>query len=217
MIALVNGCVLFPHAGVWSRPINHKRIWETEISESLPGSEARQAVRAVARRQIEFSIIPTSLAERVRFESRIDAASVSGFACAPIHGRACRLANAAAAGAGSVTLAASVAWTFQAGDYVVMLRDDQTFDVQPVVGVAGSVLNFGAGVLTYAWVAGVWIWPLIFGKFLSAKESAINPGQGLIKITIQETVSNRSVQIGATPAAVLGVGQAAVGSTLLVG
>ena len=71
---------------------------------------------------------------------RIDLAKLSGFACAPLHGRACALANAANAGTSTLTLPAT-AWNWQAGDYVILIADDLTFDVQPVINVAGLVLT----------------------------------------------------------------------------
>ena len=214
-VTLVNGCVLFAHPYVWQTSPAHKRIWQTEIGEALPGGETRQALRAVSRRQLTVLITTCSLAERVRLESRVDAAKKSGFGCAPLHGRCCFLSAGANAGANSITQDGA-AWNWQAGDYVILLANDQIYDVAAVVNVAGGVLTLATN-LNYNWPAQALCWPVIFGKFTADKEAAINGALGEQKITIAELTSGRSVQIGVTPAQPPGVGQQVIGSTNVIG
>ena len=207
MITIVNGCVVIPHKANWTtRPLS-RRTWETEIVEALPGTETRQALRAVARREITFNITARTLQERV------DAALVSGFGCAPLYGRSCPLAQNLNAAANSLTLAAGGAWTWQAGDYVMLIQDDQTFDILPVTGVAGLVLNLAAVAPTFNWLAGVLVWPVIFGAFTADKEAALNGAVAHWKVTITELVSGRSAQIGVTPILPPGVGKQKIGKT----
>lgn len=211
-ITLYNGCVWLPHRPNWDQRISHKRTWQTEIAEALPGQETRQALRAVPRRQITFAILPVTLQERVRFESRLDAALKSGFACAPLHGRACGLAAAAAAGNTSLILNHTPAWNWQAGDYVALVSDDLTFDVAAVLGYAGTTLTL-ATALNYSWSASSLCWPVIFGKFSAEKLNALTNWHETASLTIAEVTSSRAAQLGSTPAHVPGVGEQIIGST----
>lgn len=211
-ITTINGCILFPHMADWSSPPSHKRTREVDIATSILGAETRQSPRPIARRQISFLITPLCLPERVRLESRWDAAAKSGFGCAPLHGRYCQLAAAANAGTNIVTLAACAAWSFQAGDYVILLADDTTFDVAAVVNVAENVLTL-AGNLNFGWPAQTLCWPVIFGAFTADKETALDGWHGALKITIAELTSGRAGQIGVTPANVPGIGQVQITGT----
>lgn len=217
IVKIINGCVLFSHGANWATAPACQRIWETEIAESLPGAEARQALRATPRRSLTFTITAATLQERSRLDARLDAAKVSGYACAPLHGRAAFLAAATAAGVNTLTLASS-SWAWAAGDYAILIADDLTYDVQPVVGVdnTGLVLTL-AGNTTYGWAAGALCWPLLFGKFSAGKEMPLNAWLAHQPVTIKETVSSRAAQIGATPAQPPGVGQQAIGSTNVIG
>jgi hypothetical protein len=213
-VNLVNGYVLISHLPDWGNPPALKRTWATEIAEALYGSETRNGMRAVARRSVTFTtgILSESLQERVRLEARLDAAHLSGLACAPLHGRGSVVALLAM-GANQINLT-SASWNWQAGDYAVLLQDDQTFDVQPVETVTngGLTLNL-AGELTYAWAAGVNCWPLLFGTLTSKKIQGVNGWLGSVEITIAETVSARSAQIGVLPAQPAGVGAQIVSKT----
>lgn len=211
-ITLINGCVWLPHRPNWSQPPVARRVWRTEIAEALPGKETRQSLRAVPRRQIAFSIFPRSLPERVRFESRLDAALKSGFACAPLHGFASPLAAGVASGSMSLVLTHNPAWSWQAGDYVALSADDEIYDVAAVTNYAGTTLTL-ATPLNYAWDASSLVWPVIFGKFTADKLNALTNWHEQARLTIAEVTSGRAVQIGATPAHVPGVGEQIIGST----
>ena len=218
MITLINGCVLIPHPANWTTPPRSRRTWQTEIAEALPGAETRQALRAVARRQLTFNVTAATLQERVRLEARMDAALKSGYGFAPLHGRACYLAAAANAGDSALSLQSStLAWAWQAGDYVFLMTDDQTFDILPITNVAGSVLSLPSSALAYNWPSGQLVWPVIFGAFTADKEEALTGWHANWKITITELVSGRRAQIGVTPAHVPGVGEQQIGSTNIVG
>jgi hypothetical protein len=217
-VTLINDFVLLSHAADWRQLPECKRIWESSTIEGLTGAEVRQAMRDVARRQLTYAITAASLPERVRLEARLDAAKLSGLACAPLWGRGCVLADPANAGDNSITLA-STGWTWQTGDYVILLAGDLTFDVQEVgvVAMGGLGLALG-GVLTYNWPAGTSCWPLLFGTLTADKAGALTGRESAYaKITIAELTSARAEQLGITPTRPLGVGQAAVGSTLTVG
>jgi hypothetical protein len=202
---------------VWQTPPVSRRVWETEITEALLGQETRQALRAVARRQIIFTVTATTPSGRSRLDARVDAALKSGLGCAPLHGRACFLGANLAAGANSLTLAAGGAWNWQAGDYVALLQDDMTFDVLPVTGVAGLVLSLAATAPAYNWTLGALAWPVIFGAFTADKEAAVSGMLAQWKVTVTELVSGRSAQIGVSPAHVPGVGEQVIGSTNVIG
>ena len=210
-ITLINGCVLFPHRYAWRSGVNGKRTWQTEIDVSVPGAEIRHGLRAAPRRQMSCTVTATTLQERVRLEARIDAAKKSGFACAPLRGRACLLTAPVAAGANSITQDGS-AWNWRAGDYAILLQDDQTFDVAAVVNVAGNVLTLAIN-LTFNWPAQTQCWPVIFGGLTIEKEEPLANYVAAWKLTIAELTSGRSVQIGALPAQPPGIGKQRIGKT----
>jgi hypothetical protein len=213
MNTIINGCVLFPHRCSWgTKAVSGKRLWETEIVAALPGGETRQALRSVSRRSLNFMVAAQSLQERVRLEARIDQAASTGYACAPLHGRACSLAQPAAGGTNSITLAASAAWIWQPGDYAILIVNDTTFDVQPVTTVVGAVLDF-PGNLNFAWPATALVWPLIFGKYTGQKAAAWTSWHSAVQIGVAEVTSARSVQIGNAPAVLPGIGQQIIGQT----
>jgi hypothetical protein len=211
-VTTINGCILFPHMADWSTPPTHKRTREVDIATGILGAETRQSPRPIARRQISFLITPACLPERARLEARWDAAAKCGFGCAPLHGRYCQLAANANAGANTITIAACGAWNWQAGDYVILLADDQTFDIAAVVNVAGNVLTLATN-LNFNWPAQSLCWPVIFGAFTVDKETALDGWHGTLKITIAELTSARAIQIGVTPAAVPGIGQVQITGT----
>lgn len=214
MITYINNCVLFPHRPNWGMPPSAKRVWQSEIAASLPGNETRQSLRAVARRQVTFTVTARTLPERARWDGRVNAATKSGLACAPLHGRAAVLAANVNAGANLLTLSSS-AWNWQAGDYAILIADDLTFDMAAVRVVEGNVLTL-ADDLHFGWPAQALCWPLIFGKFSAQKMNALDGASGEQKITVAELTSARSVTIGNLPATVPGIGTATIGSTFIV-
>ena len=217
IITFVNGFVLISHGANWAVNLRGKRIWQTDIAEALPGNENRSGKRAVSRRQLSFSITAQTLQERVRLEARADAAKLSGLGCAPMHGRSCVLGQIAGAGTNSLVLSQQ-AWTWQAGDYAILLGpDDLTFDVQPVTAVSmdGLTLTLAENLINN-WPAQALCWPVIFGAFTAEKETALDPHHATQKITIAELVSSRSAQVGVTPAPIPGVGKQVVGKTNII-
>lgn len=228
---IVNGCVLFPHMSDWRTKPQHKRTWETEIAESLSGAETRTGMRAVPRRSVTFSIT-ADLEERVRLEARMDAAAESGYGAAPLHGRASTLMNAAPAGSqANILLNLGGAWSWKAGDYAILILDDVTYDVAPVINAtltADGTWTADSGLpvdqpalslavpLNYSWRANTLVWPVIFGKFSPGKETAMTGRHGAVTITVSELTSGRSAQIGAA-APGPGVGRQVIGKTNVVG
>lgn len=216
MITLVNNHVLLPHAADWSEEPETKRVWQTETSEALPGSETRQALRAVARRGLSFSFTAHSQEERSRFDARWDAAQVSGLACAPFFGRGSTLAADAAAGDSAVTVELPGAWAWQAGDYVALVNSDTMFDAVKVTGVAAGVLTLETP-LDNDWPEGWTAWPLIFGMLTSDKATVLTSWHESLRLTINQLVAERSIQLGAVvPPAGTGIGVWNVNSTFTV-
>lgn len=215
MITVINNHVLFAHRPNWGVRPSGKRSWQTEIANALPGGETRQALRAVARRSVTFTVTARTLPERVRLESRIDVAAKTGLACGPLHGRASVLA--ADANGNTLTLMSGGAWNWQAGDYAVLVSDDVTFDMAQVVNVDGNILTVGSN-LIYNWPArATCCWPIMFGKFSAQKSNALDGVLAEQQITISEMTSGRSVMIGSLPAVAPGIDTAVIGSTLVVG
>ena len=217
MITL-NGHTLFPHPADWSLLPSWARNWKTGIGTSASGAEQRAGFRSLPLHDLSFKITPGSLQERCRLDARVDQATESGYACVPFFGKGVALAAPANAGANAITLADVVnAWPWAAGDYAALIsRDDTIYDVLPVTAVVGSVLQFGAGVLTYAWPTGT-VRPLLFGKFSTDKQSPASDWHTSIRITINQLVAERNAQLGNLVAPPPGIGQQRIGHTNRVG
>jgi hypothetical protein len=212
MITLVNGHVLIPHAADWSVAPTAKRTWRSEVTESLLGGEVRQALRAVPRRTLTFSITATSLGERSRLDARIDAATKSGLACVPFWGRGCPLA--AAAQGNSLELA-ETAWNWTAGDYGILLLSDLRFDVVQVDAVHQASLTLKAA-LGAQWHEGQLLHPLLFGKLSTEDAEQLTAWYETVSVTVTQIVGERSVTLGVIPAARPGIGQMTIGSTFKI-
>jgi hypothetical protein len=209
-IVVINGCVLFPHVNAWRSKPAHKRVWQTGVERGVLGNEARAAMRAVSRRQVSVEL-QVKDAERVRLESRIDAAKKSGYGALPLFGRGSYLTAPAAAGANQVSVTTD-AWNWQAGDYIILLVNDQTYDIAAINDVAAGVLTLAAN-LNFSWLNGWPIRPVLFGGFTADKQTVITGSYAAWRITVAELTSSRSAQIGVTPPQVPGVGQQVVGKT----
>ncbi|MDR3458012.1 MAG: hypothetical protein P4N60_11240 [Verrucomicrobiae bacterium] len=208
----IDGYTLFPHNG-WStgRPVKWSRRWQTGVGSGIQGNEARSALRQLPLHKLTCALAATSLPERVRLDARIDQAKKSGFGAVPFYGRAGQLTANAAAGANTVTVAASSLWAWTAGDWIFLYQDDATFDALKVQSVAGNVLTL-AGNLANAWLSGGNLWPLLLGKFSSENSTAVSGFLAGWTITIEQLASERNAAIGAvTPPAGSGVGFDTVG------
>lgn len=215
MIATVNNHVLFPHLADWSKQPDVSRSWQTEISDGLPGSELRQAMRAASRRSLAFMFTAHSLEERTRFDARWDAASKSGMACTPFFGRSCLLDAAADAEDVSIEVQPG-AWTWAIGDYVCLILNDEVFDVAKVTNVAGSVLTLETA-LDFDWPEGARVWPLFFGKLQAETATPFTSWHQSVPVRILQLVSERTAQLGELePVVGSGIGFMEVGDDLEV-
>jgi hypothetical protein len=213
-VATINNHVLFAQDADWRFAPDWKRRWQTEVSASVTGSQSRRSLRSVARHSLTFQITPTDLNEQVRLDDALRQAKKTGLACAPLHGRACRIE-------GSFTgteLICGRGWDWQAGDYVHVANDtgyevaevesadydegDELWTLTLADALIGNYINF--------------VRPILFGKFDCTEMTAITPTLGPVRITISELVSSRSVQIGVTPVAADGIGVMALETTFEV-
>jgi hypothetical protein len=234
VLNIISGCVLFPHAPDWMVAPSTRRVWETNIAETINGAESRSAMRAAPRRQVSFTVTSLCLAERTRLEARMDAALETGFGCAPLHGRSSTLLNAVAAGARvDVLLNLGGGWNWKVGDYAMMIQDDLTYDIVPVVNVgltadstiwsADSSLPINQPALSLAtplqnaWMAGTRVWPVIFGKFTCEKLDPLDGQLGAVRLSVTELTSNRAAQIGNQGPQPAGVGAQVIGQTNKIG
>jgi hypothetical protein len=208
----IAGHTLFPHHANWAVAPAWQRRWQTGIGSGVTGAEQRAAARALPLHNLSFAITPYNLQERLRLDARMDQALKSGYACAPFFGRACFLAAGVAAGAAALDLVAPAAWSWAAGDYAILLRDDEIYDVILVSSVAGSTLNLD-DVLTCAWLRGDMVRPVLFGTLAAEKQSPDSPWYATLRIAITQLVAERNAQLGSTPAHIPGVGEQVIGST----
>jgi hypothetical protein len=212
----INGYTLFPHPANWDVNPSWSRQWKTGVATGTTGAEQRSALRALPLHTLTYSITATTLPERSRLDARIDQATKSGFGCVPFFGRGICLSADAAAGTNTITLTDFNAWPWAAGDYIILLSDDLTFDAWLVNGVGGTTLTL-AGNLVNSWSAQERVWPLLFGKFSSEAAGLLTMDKEKMKISVAQLVSERNAQLGATPAHVPGVGEQSIGSTNTIG
>ena len=216
MVTLVNNHVLFPHPADWRTRPEWSRRWENEITDAVTGAETRRALRSQPRVSLAFTITPRTIDERARLSDRVLAATKSGLACAPYHGRA---ASLDADGSGTeITVRAGRTWAV--GDYIFLRASDDSYEVRQLTAVnlaAGIWTLEFADALTAEYPAGAFVWPLIFGAFDAGEMSARSPVVGPIRVTIRELVSLASAQLGAVaPPGGTGIGSMAIGSTFVV-
>ncbi|HYG98867.1 MAG TPA: hypothetical protein VD837_07020 [Terriglobales bacterium] len=212
MIVLVNNHVLIPHAADWATPPTTARAWETQISEALPGSEIRQALRAQCRRTLSFMFTATTIQERARFDARWDAAAKSGLAAVPFFGRSCTLSADADETDDEIAVAPG-GWGWAVGDYIVLMNGDQMVDCHAIASVDGDTLTLETA-LNYDWPADFIVRPVFFGKPKSEKFPVLTSWHESVAINVSQLVSERSAQLGSvTPPAGSGIGTMIVGST----
>lgn len=207
---------LFPHNG-WSvgGPLDWSRKWHTGISTGTKGGEVRSGMRSFPLHSLGCTFLAATLPESVRLDARCDQAEKSGLAVMPFLGRAMLLANNAAIGGGSITLAAAPNWTWQPGDFI-FIGNDAAFDAIEVTGTSGGGLTLAlAANLINAWPGGATnVWPLLFGKFDGKKQNAVSGHLGHWEVSIEQLASERSAQLGVvTPPAGTGVGVDVVGTS----
>lgn len=219
-VTLLNGFVLLSHPADWSEAPAWQRVWQTGITAALTGAEQRQAMRAAPRNQLAYVVSTLSLEERAVLDGCLDAASVSGLACAPFWGRASALQ--AAANANSATLVDN-SWGWQPGDYAFfqsaipsVASSYLLYDAIEVTAVNRTTLTL-AGNVSRNYPAGALMWPIISGKFRMEKENAETSWHGDVKVTITELAARDQAAVGDAPGAPgPGIGSWAIGSTLIV-
>lgn len=214
-VATVNNHVLFGQSADWRKPPEWTRLWQSEVASAVTGKQSRNSLRATARHSLSFQITPGSEIEQAILDDAIRAAKKLGLACAPFHGRGCRID-------GTFTgdeLICGRGWDWQAGDFV-HVENGSGFEISEV---SAAAYDGGAGlwtltlddVLTGEYTS--YVRPLIFGKFDCGEMEAITPALGPVKLTIAELTNARTAQIGEVEApSGAGIGIMSVGSTFQV-
>jgi catechol 2,3-dioxygenase-like lactoylglutathione lyase family enzyme len=87
-VELLNDCVILPHLANWDKGVRVTRRWETEIVPGVTKAEDRSTGRGNPFLRQEWEVLPFTVADRARLNTRLAAALKSGRACAPYFGRA---------------------------------------------------------------------------------------------------------------------------------
>lgn len=196
MVELVNNHVLFPNPANWTRRPKWQRSWQNEVADAVTVSESRVALRSDPLAALTFLITPQSQQEQARFDDRVRAAKKLGLACAPLHGFSQVLAEDVAGDEAHVLDGRE----WNVGDYIFFRGGDdsyESFQVETASLVSGVWILGLSGFFTGIHLAGELVWPMIFGTFSASEMSATTPNLGQLPITIAETLSPRSAQIGA--------------------
>jgi hypothetical protein len=213
-VNLINDFVLFPNPANWADAPTWKRIWETEVSESVTGAESRNALRSQPRVTLSWLITPRTLPEQLQLDDRLRAAAKSGKACAPLWGRASILA----ANVTNTTVNLSApSWNWRVGDYIFFLDTNGNYDVRQLSAVIGAAFTLSQTV-SRTYLAGSQVWPILFGKFSSENMEAVTSWHGSVNVTIQEMTPSGSAVVGSfTNGSDVGIGVMKIGSTFIVG
>lgn len=236
-VTLINGFVVLPHPADWSVKPSWRRRWQTGVATALTGAERRQSLRNMGREQLSYGISALSLEERALLDERLDAATKSSLACCPFWGRGSQVV-------GDVTANTAVIvepfWPFAVGDWVFLMDAFRNYDLLQVTEIqhpaptadsdlvtadsAGftadeegiPTLMFSVNV-SRTYPAGSLIWPMLFGKFSSDKETAGTSWHGDVKVTVTELKARHQLVIGTPPHGEgVGIGSWAVSSTFKV-
>lgn len=212
MTQLVNTkYVLLPFLADWSTPPAWQRDWETYISSSIAGNETRSGMRAQPRVTLVFSAKPTEIMDVATIEDFIRAGAKAGYVCVPFHGRAYTLQADCTANAATLERD----WNAALSGWIILFDDQENYEVQQVTAANGNIITL-AGNVARTYRAGLFAWPLLFGKLIPGTATGIAPdGAENFRLTIKEETAAATTQIGnAGNNSGTGVGYDTVGTTL---
>jgi len=210
-VETVNGHVLFPHEANYGEAPRIERWWETEVADSEFGQESRFGLRAVPRKVLQWTVTAKDLQEQSQLADRILTAMRSSLACAPHWGRGSELVNRVTAA--TVTIETSL-WPWAADDYLIFIDEDGDYEVAQILTAVGTTITLTQSVSSPH--AGVYIWPLIFGRFSIDGYSLLTSRQGQATITIAELTSPESETVGTASPEIDGIGGWIIGDTFIV-
>jgi hypothetical protein len=214
MVTLVNNHVLFSLMADRKVQPEWSRTGQSDVVAAVTAAESRRAMRVMPRVRLSFLISPRNLAEQIELDNCVMAASKSGLAAAPYHGRSSSISSVAST---SVVLNNNFSWAV--GDYL-FLRSASGFEVRLLTSaiLTSDLWTLGfTGALTGDYSAGNLAWPLLFGEFATEEMEALSPQYGPVKIAITELISARTVQVGELVApGGSGIGSMIIGETFIV-
>ena len=218
-VALINNCVILPHAPDWRHGVRHKRRWDTKVTGGIDASEDRATGRQGPLRTLEYTVLAVSRQDRARLSYRLLAALKKGRAVAPLWGRGCELLSAAgtASDPGRTYVNIGGLWPWREGDYAFFttkeLGIDDNWEIKPVIFGSNERQLRWSGTLTGNYPAGASVHPLLFGTPSAGKMQAITGWYGQVELTLREPLGSGALGVpGLCPSEICGTS----GGTIIV-
>lgn len=211
-VELVNGHVLIPQRANYADTPSTERRWQNEVDEAEWGNESRFALRSVARRAVRWRVTPGDIQDNAGLIDCILAAKKSGLACAPFYGRGSEIAQTVS---GTTLEIEPTLWPWAQGDYLILIDDAGNYDVRQVDAIAGETITLDSAV-SRPYGCGLFVWPLLFGKFNCDGLSALRAELGEASLTVQELTSAESQTIGVAGPPIDGIGGWIIEDTFIV-
>ncbi len=182
------------------------------IEDAEFGNESRHAMRAAPRRSVRWKVTPTDIQENAGLIDRILAAKKSGLACAPFFGRGSEIATEVS---GTTLEIEPTLWTWAEGDYLILIDDAGNYDVRQVEAIAGETITLDSAV-SRSYGCGLFVWPLLFGRFNCDGLNALRAEIGEASLTVQELTSAEAETVGVAGPPIDGIGGWIIEDTFIV-
>ena len=211
-VELVNDHVLLPmRANYADAPVADRR-WQNTLEDAEFGNESRFALRSVPRRSVRWRVTPSDIQQNARLLDQIIAARKSGLACAPFFGRGSEIAVEVT---GTTLEIEPTLWEWNEGDYLILIDEAGGYDVRQVETVVGETITLDSAV-SRAYGCGLFVWPLIFGRFDCDSLSALRAEIGEASLSVQELTSGEAETVGVAGPPIDGIGGWIIEDTFIV-
>lgn len=201
-VELVNEHVLLPFVANYESEPAQERRWQTDLEDSEFSHESRRALRSVPRRSVSWKVTPADLQTNARLLDQILAAKKSGLACAPLFGRGSEIAVEVT---GTTLEIEPTLWPWAVGDYLILIDSAGEYDVRQLEAIAAETITLDEAV-SRAYGCGLFVWPLIFGKFRCDGLNALREEIGEADLSIQELTAATAETVGVAGPPIDGIG-----------
>lgn len=211
-VETVNGHVLIPMRANYAQAPSTDRAWQNSVDDAEFGNESRFALRAVPRRTVRWKVTTEDIQQNARLVDQILAAKKSGLACVPFFGRGSEIA---AQVTGTTLEIEPTLWPWAEDDYLILIDGEGNYDVRQVAAIVGETITLDSPV-TQPYGCGLFVWPLLFGKFDCDGLSALRAELGEASMAIQELTSTESETVGVAGPPIDGIGGWIIEDTFIV-
>lgn len=183
----VAGHVLLPHQADWSVTPKVSRMWRSPVDTAQSGLEDRVSVRPVSWKILQYQILPYDHVERARLDERCLAGLKAGKIAVPSLGNGATLESDAEEDSATIVLSRTTHGITE-GQYVFIQQAEpaeyDTWDLGIASIVDGAIISL-VSPLGNSYLAGVRVWPLLFGKPTFQQYPVMNSARARYFIEVQ--------------------------------